>query len=99
MLPNHCFVAHDAASGKVLWSRLLRDVYQQGRPLAINQSPPMPTSHGLLVSDWQKPQFLLDFHTGEPMAQLAGNVGYYAAKFIQEEGGAEIVASAATRSI
>jgi outer membrane protein assembly factor BamB len=72
-------VAYDAASGKVLWSRILRDVYRLGRPLAINQSPPMPTPHGLLVSDWQRPQFLLDYGTGEPLAQLDGNVGYYAA--------------------
>jgi outer membrane protein assembly factor BamB len=72
-------VAYDAARGEVLWHRPLREDYRQGRPLAINQAPPIPTRHGLLVSDWQKPQFLVDYHTGEPLAQLDGDVGYYAA--------------------
>jgi outer membrane protein assembly factor BamB len=72
-------VAYDAASGKVLWGRPLREDYRHGRPLAIIQSPPIPTPHGLLVSDWQKPQFLLDYHTGRQLAELDGDVGHYAA--------------------
>jgi len=72
-------VAYEAANGKTLWARPLREVDRLGRPLAINQAPPLPTPHGLLVSDWQKPQFLLNYATGEPLAQLDGNVGYYAA--------------------
>jgi len=72
-------VAYDAANGNTLWSRPMREADRPGRPLAINQNPPVPTSHGLLVSDWQKPQFLLDYGTGKPLAQLDGNVGYYAA--------------------
>jgi len=72
-------VAYDAANGHLLWSRPLREVDRLGRPLAINQAPPMPTPRGLLVSDWQRPQFLLDYRTGEPLAQLEGDIGYYAA--------------------
>jgi len=72
-------VAYDAANGHLLWSRPLREVDRLGRPLAINQAPPMPTPRGLLVSDWQRPQFLLDYPTGEPLAQLEGDIGYYAA--------------------
>lgn len=72
-------VAYDAAGGDLLWTRLLREADRSGRPLAINQTPPIPTPNGLLVSDWQKPQFLLDFGTGEPLAELQGNVGHYAA--------------------
>ena len=52
--------------------------YKEGRPLAINNTPPVPTRYGLLVSDWQKPQRLLDFKTGKELSQLQGDVGYYA---------------------
>jgi outer membrane protein assembly factor BamB len=72
-------VAYDAAGGNLLWSRPLREDYRRGRPLATNQTPPIPTPHGLLVSDWQKPQWLLDYSTGEPFAELGGDAGYYAA--------------------
>jgi outer membrane protein assembly factor BamB len=70
--------AYDAATGRSLWSKPMNSAYQDGRPLAINNTPPVPTRHGLLVTDWQKPQRLLDFATGEGRAELAGDVGYYA---------------------
>lgn len=69
--------AYDAATGRLLWSKPMTPDYQSGRPLAINSTPPIPTRHGLLVSDWQKPQWLLDYTTGEQISELAGNVGYY----------------------
>ncbi|MDP6555693.1 MAG: PQQ-binding-like beta-propeller repeat protein [Pirellulaceae bacterium] len=70
--------AYDAAKGRALWSKPMNAAYQDGRPLAINNTPPVPTRHGLLVSDWQKPQRLLDFTTGQELSQLPGDVGYYA---------------------
>jgi outer membrane protein assembly factor BamB len=70
---------YDADTGEPLWSRPLDEQYREGRPLAINQTPPVPTRHGLLVSDWQAPQYLLEWKTGEELARLDGNVGYYAA--------------------
>jgi outer membrane protein assembly factor BamB len=72
-------VAYDAESGRSLWSRPLQATYRHGRPLGINQTPPIPTRHGLLVSDWQRPLYLLDFRTGKTIAERAGNTGYYAA--------------------
>ncbi len=71
--------AYDAATGRTVWSRPLRPDYALGRPLAINQTPPVPTRFGLLVSDWQAPQFLLDPATGKQFAEIKGDVGYYAA--------------------
>ena len=71
--------AYDGADGKLLWSRPLKPAYELGSPLAINQTPPVPTRHGLLVSDWQNPQYLLDYRDGSTKATLGGNVGYYAA--------------------
>jgi len=70
--------AYDAATGRLLWNKPLNPSYENGRPLAINNTPPVPTRHGLLVSDWQKPQRLLDYATGEQKVELAGDVGYYA---------------------
>jgi hypothetical protein len=35
------------------------------------------TRFGLLVTDWQKPQYLLDYTTGKRTATLSGNTGYY----------------------
>ena len=61
-----------------LWSKPLAAAYAQGRPLAINNTPPVPTRFGLLVSDWQKPQRLLDYSTGEQKKLLEANVGTYA---------------------
>ncbi|MDP6111483.1 MAG: PQQ-binding-like beta-propeller repeat protein [Planctomycetota bacterium] len=69
--------AWDARTGKPLWSQPLREDYRRGRPLAVNQSPPIPLTDGLLVSDWQSPQFLLDYGTGKKLATLKGNIGYY----------------------
>ncbi|MBM83429.1 MAG: hypothetical protein CMJ78_22960 [Planctomycetaceae bacterium] len=71
-------VAYNAQSGKPLWSKPMHENYKDGRPLAINNTPPVPTRFGLLVSDWQKPQRLLDYATGREIRQLAGDVGYYA---------------------
>jgi outer membrane protein assembly factor BamB len=71
--------AYDAPTGRPLWSRPLNPDDSKGRPLAINQTPPVPTRHGLLVSDWQTPQFLLSYDTGQQLARIDGNVGYYAA--------------------
>lgn len=70
--------AWNADSGDLLWSTPLQGSYAAGRPLAINNTPPMPTRVGLLVTDWQKPQYLLDFASGERLATLSGNTGYYA---------------------
>ncbi len=72
-------VALDAATGQSLWHRPLEPDYRTGRPLAINQTPPVPTRAGLLVNDWQSPQHLLGHATGRPLARIDGNVGYYAA--------------------
>jgi outer membrane protein assembly factor BamB len=69
--------AFESATGKRVWSKPMDPDYQQGRPLAINSTPPIPTRYGLLVSNWQKPQLLLDYMTGEHKIELAGNVGYY----------------------
>ncbi len=70
--------AYDTKKGRRLWSKSMHPNYQDGRPLAINNTPPVPTQHGLLVSDWQKPQQLMEFATGTQLSQLAGDVGYYA---------------------
>tara|TARA_B100001123_G_scaffold176434_1_gene202391 strand:+ start:657 stop:3284 length:2628 start_codon:yes stop_codon:yes gene_type:complete len=70
--------AYNAETGRSLWSKPMHPNYQKGRPLAINNTPPAATRHGLLVSDWQKPQRLLDFATGKELTQLRGDVGYYA---------------------
>jgi len=71
--------AFDAMTGRSLWARPLKPEYQLGRPLAIIQTPPAPTPLGLLVSDWQSPQFLLGATTGRQIAQIDGNVGTYVA--------------------
>jgi outer membrane protein assembly factor BamB len=71
--------AYQAQSGQTLWSIPLDESYRRGRPLAINQTPPVPAAQGLLASDWQTPQLLLDYATGRQVARLAGNVGYCAA--------------------
>jgi outer membrane protein assembly factor BamB len=71
--------AFHAQTGQPLWRRPLHESYRTGRPLAINQASPVPTAHGLLVSDWQTPQLLLDYATGKQLARLAGNTGIYAA--------------------
>ncbi|NQT11915.1 MAG: PQQ-binding-like beta-propeller repeat protein [Planctomycetes bacterium] len=70
--------AYAAATGRALWSKPLEAAYAHGRPLAINNTPPVPTRFGLLVSDWQKPQWLLDYSTGEQRALVEGDVGHYA---------------------
>ncbi|MBP86885.1 MAG: hypothetical protein CMJ64_09230 [Planctomycetaceae bacterium] len=70
--------AYDANTGQSLWSKPMHSSYQDGRPLANNNTPPVPTRFGLLVSDWQKPQRLLDLATGKELSQLTGDVGYYA---------------------
>jgi len=72
-------VSFDAHTGEVCWARPLKPEYTNGRPLAINQTPPIPTRFGLLVSNWQTPQSLLDYETGEEIARFEANVGYYAA--------------------
>ena len=71
-------VAYDAETGRQVWSKPMHPNYQAGRPLAINNTPPVPTRHGLLVSDWQKPQRLLKYTDGAELAAIPGDVGYYA---------------------
>ena len=41
--------AYATDSGKLLWSKPLAASYEEGRPLAINNTPPVPTPHGLVV--------------------------------------------------
>ncbi len=69
--------AYDVTTGSSLWSRPLDAAYADGRPLAINNTPPIPTRFGLLVSDGQKPQRLLDYSTGEQRSQIEADVGHY----------------------
>ncbi|MED5447885.1 MAG: PQQ-binding-like beta-propeller repeat protein, partial [Planctomycetota bacterium] len=71
--------AFAADTGRLRWTRPLKTSYKDGRPLAIINTPPVPTPNGLLVNDWQKPLWLLDYKTGTPIKQLAGDVGAYAA--------------------
>ena len=71
--------AFAADTGRLRWTRPLKTSYKDGRPLAIINTPPVPTPNGLLVNDWQKPLWLLDYKTGKPIKQLAGDVGAYAA--------------------
>ena len=71
--------AYMAKTGELLWAQPLKPAYADGRPLAINQTPPIPTKFGLLVSDWQSPQFLLNYQTGEEIRQFDIDIGYYAA--------------------
>ena len=61
------------------WTRPLNASYRDGRPLAIINTPPVPTAKGLLVNDWQKPLWLVDYTTGKTIRRLAGDVGAYAA--------------------
>ncbi|MEZ6049316.1 MAG: PQQ-binding-like beta-propeller repeat protein, partial [Planctomycetaceae bacterium] len=70
-------VAYDALTGIPRWQKPMTRDYATGRPLGINQAPPLPTSRGLLVTDWQKPQYLIDYQTGEDQLELAGDAGYY----------------------
>ncbi len=69
--------AYAADNGKLLWSKPLAASYEEGRPLAINNTPPVPTPHGLVVSDWRNPQFLLDYKTGTEKAVYIGDIGHY----------------------
>ena len=68
----------NADTGDPLWSIPLNTSYADGRPLAINNSPPIPTRFGLLVTDWQKPQSLLNYADGRRLTTLSGDTGYYA---------------------
>lgn len=70
--------AWNADTGDLLWSKPMQASHANGRPLAINNTPPVPTRFGLLVTDWQKPQYLLDYATGKRLAILSGDTGYYA---------------------
>jgi outer membrane protein assembly factor BamB len=70
--------AWHADNGRLLWSKPMQSSYAAGRPLAINNTPPIPTRFGLLVTDWQKPQYLLDYSSGERLSTLQGDTGYYA---------------------
>ena len=70
--------AWNANTGQLLWNVAMQPDYADGRPLAINNTPPIPTRFGLLVSDWQKPQYLLDYASGKRLSSLSGDTGYYA---------------------
>ena len=71
--------AYDANNGDQKWVTQIQSDYKRGRPLAINNTPAVPTAAGLLVSDWTRIQYLLDYTTGEQIRSLDGNVGSYAA--------------------
>lgn len=78
-ITGDCHVAAwDSDSGDPLWSVPMQPSYAEGRPLAINNTPPIPTRFGLLVTDWQKPQYLLDYASGKRLSTLSGDTGYYA---------------------
>lgn len=70
--------AYDADNGSLKWSTQLRPDYKNGRPLAINNTPAVPTPRGLLVSDWTRIQYLLDYASGKQIRSLDSNVGAYA---------------------
>ncbi len=70
--------AWNADTGRPIWDVPMHSSYGAGRPLAINNTPPIPTRFGLLVTDWQKPQYLLDYANGQQLATLSGDTGYYA---------------------
>ena len=70
--------AWNADTGDLLWSVPMQRGHDAGRPLAINNTPPIPTRFGLLVTDWQKPQYLFDYASGKREATLSGDTGYYA---------------------
>ena len=71
--------AYDASNGEAKWVTQLNADYKAGRPLAINNTPAVPTAAGLLVSDWTRMQYLLDYTTGKQIRSLDSNVGSYAA--------------------
>ena len=79
ILAEGWIAAFDAGTGQVKWTRPLNASYRDGRPLAIINTPPVPTAKGLLVNDWQKPLWLVDYTTGKTIRRLAGDVGAYAA--------------------
>jgi outer membrane protein assembly factor BamB len=70
--------AWNAADGERIWAKALKPDYEHGRPLAINNTPPVPTRHGLICADWRSSQHLLDFRTGENVSEIKADVGYYA---------------------
>ena len=67
-----------AESGRLLWSRPLKSAYEHGRTFSMLYTPPVPTPHGLLVSDYNKPQYLLDYDSGKQLAQFDATVSPYA---------------------
>lgn len=71
--------AWNAADGSPIWAKPLKPDYESGRPLAINNTAPVPTEHGLLCADWRSTQQLLDYETGETIAEFPVDVGHYAA--------------------
>ncbi|MCP4816601.1 MAG: PQQ-binding-like beta-propeller repeat protein [Planctomycetaceae bacterium] len=71
--------AYDARTGNAKWVTQINPDYKQGRPLAINNTPAVPTAAGLLVSDWTRIQYLLDYTNGKQIRSLDSNVGSYAA--------------------
>mgnify|MGYP001361007070 CR=1 FL=1 len=79
-------VAYEAEAGTLLWSRPLHSSYQQGRPLGIINTPPVPTADGLLVANVLRPQQLLDFDSGQEKATLPADVGSYSS-FAAIDGG------------
>ena len=70
--------AWTAVDGKRKWAKALKPDYEHGRPLAINNTPPVPTPHGLICADWRSQQYLLDYRSGETLAEINADVGYYA---------------------
>ena len=70
--------AWNAADGRRIWTKPLRPDYEHGRPLAINNTPPVPTLHGLICADWRSNQHLLDYRSGETLTEIKADVGYYA---------------------
>ena len=78
ILAEGWIAAFSVETGALKWARPLKEAYREGRPLAIINTPPVPTPVGLLVNDWQKPLSIVDYATGRTLRQLAGDVGTYA---------------------
>ncbi|MFH1616842.1 MAG: PQQ-binding-like beta-propeller repeat protein [Planctomycetota bacterium] len=68
--------AMNAYSGKLIWSKPLKPEYRLGRPLGLNTASPVPTKYGLLAYNFYESLLLLDYKTGEQIAEFDKNMCY-----------------------